>query len=43
MKCPRCRREMRRQKVKDRTYRFVCPFCKFTIKSPNDKEKEEEE
>ena len=41
MKCPRCRKEMKRQKIKDRTYRYVCPFCNYVVKSSKDKNEEE--
>jgi len=38
MKCKRCGDEMRRQKVENRKYRYVCPTCGLTISS---KEREE--
>ena len=42
MKCKRCGQEMRRQKVDNRKYRFVCPVCGLTISPKEDKQEETE-
>lgn len=31
MKCPRCTNEMRRTKLREHQYMYVCPKCRFKI------------
>lgn len=43
MKCKRCQSEMKRQKVENRKYRYVCPVCGLTISAKEHEEPNEYE
>ena len=38
MKCPRCASDMKRTKLKEHQFMYVCPKCKFKIASKVDEE-----
>ena len=39
MKCPRCASDMKRHKLKEHQFMYICPKCKFKIGTKNDDEK----
>lgn len=36
MKCPKCRHDMRKQKIDEGKYRYVCPVCFLIIGGNNE-------
>ena len=43
MKCPKCRRDMRRIKVDEHQYVYQCPNCRKRVGSQQTPENKEEE
>lgn len=43
MKCPRCRREMKRLKLENHRYVYQCPNCHLRIGTPEGPENKEKE
>lgn len=41
MKCKRCGAEMKRRKVRDHAFQYICPKCGLTIGAKEDQEQDD--
>ncbi len=38
MKCPRCKHDMKREKVDNHKYRYKCPYCGLKVGNKEEKD-----